>query len=67
MTLVICDQEQRATSLLENKEKGLTPKVSCLVLITNFSQAFAERAKKCDVEVLQLEQLIVSGVETPSC
>ncbi|RVE68422.1 hypothetical protein OJAV_G00091250 [Oryzias javanicus] len=61
MTLVICDQEQRAASLLHNKEKGLTPKMSCLVLFTGFSQAFAERAKKCGVEVLRLDELMELG------
>lgn len=64
---MICDQEKRAMYLLETKEKGLTSKISCLVLMTDFSQAFAERAKKCEVEVLKLEELMVSGVETPSC
>ncbi|XP_041855101.1 long-chain-fatty-acid--CoA ligase 1 [Melanotaenia boesemani] len=61
MTVVICDREERATSLLENKEKGLTPKISCLVLFTDFSQAFAERAGKCEVEVLKLEQILDLG------
>uniref|UniRef100_A0A8C7ZP01 Long-chain-fatty-acid--CoA ligase n=2 Tax=Oryzias sinensis TaxID=183150 RepID=A0A8C7ZP01_9TELE len=61
MSLVICDQEQRAASLLHIKEKGLTPKLSCLVLFTSFSQAFAERAKKCHVEVLRLDELMELG------
>lgn len=66
MSLVICDQEQRAASLLHIKEKGLTPKLSCLVLFTSFSQAFAERAKKCHLEVLRLDELMVSAVEAAS-
>lgn len=66
MTLVICDQEHRAAYLLDYKEKGLTPKMSCLVLFTSFSQAFAERAKKCGVEVLGLDDLMVSAVEAAS-
>ncbi|XP_061584896.1 long-chain-fatty-acid--CoA ligase 1 isoform X2 [Cololabis saira] len=65
MRVVICDQEQKAALLLESKEKGLTPKISSLVLITDFSQAFAERAKKCEVEVLKLEQLMALGRENP--
>lgn len=58
--MVICDREEKAASLLENKEKGTTPKLSCLVLFNDFSQAFVERAKSCEVEVLKLEQLMVS-------
>uniref|UniRef100_A0A8C6URH8 Arachidonate--CoA ligase n=1 Tax=Neogobius melanostomus TaxID=47308 RepID=A0A8C6URH8_9GOBI len=60
ISLVICDCEEKAASLLENKEKGVSPKLSCLVLFDEFSEAFLERAKKCDVEVLKYAQLIVS-------
>uniref|UniRef100_A0A668VQB3 Long-chain-fatty-acid--CoA ligase n=1 Tax=Oreochromis aureus TaxID=47969 RepID=A0A668VQB3_OREAU len=56
ISVVICDREEKAASLLENKEKGTTPKLSCLVLFNDFSQAFVERAKSCEVEVLKLEQ-----------
>uniref|UniRef100_A0A8C6UUV8 Arachidonate--CoA ligase n=1 Tax=Neogobius melanostomus TaxID=47308 RepID=A0A8C6UUV8_9GOBI len=58
ISLVICDCEEKAASLLENKEKGVSPKLSCLVLFDEFSEAFLERAKKCDVEVLKYAQLI---------
>uniref|UniRef100_A0A3B5MDG1 Arachidonate--CoA ligase n=1 Tax=Xiphophorus couchianus TaxID=32473 RepID=A0A3B5MDG1_9TELE len=58
MSLVVCDREERAALLLECKEKGMTPKVSCLVLFNDFSQAFGERAKKCEVDVLYREQLM---------
>uniref|UniRef100_A0A7N6BV16 Arachidonate--CoA ligase n=1 Tax=Anabas testudineus TaxID=64144 RepID=A0A7N6BV16_ANATE len=57
ISLVICDREEKAASLLENKEKGKTPKLSCLVLFNDFSDAFVEKAKKCEVEVLKLEHL----------
>uniref|UniRef100_A0AAX7T4W0 Arachidonate--CoA ligase n=1 Tax=Astatotilapia calliptera TaxID=8154 RepID=A0AAX7T4W0_ASTCA len=60
ISVVICDREEKAASLLENKENGTTPKLSCLVLFNDFSQAFVERAKSCEVEVLKLEQLMVS-------
>uniref|UniRef100_A0A7N9ARF6 Arachidonate--CoA ligase n=1 Tax=Mastacembelus armatus TaxID=205130 RepID=A0A7N9ARF6_9TELE len=58
ISLVICDREEKAASLLENKEKGKTSKLSCLVLFNSFSDAFVERAKNCEVEVLKLEQLM---------
>uniref|UniRef100_A0A673AW25 Arachidonate--CoA ligase n=1 Tax=Sphaeramia orbicularis TaxID=375764 RepID=A0A673AW25_9TELE len=59
ISLVICDREEKAASLLENKEKGVTPKLSCLVVFNDFSDAFLERAKNCGVEVLTLAQLMV--------
>lgn len=63
ISLVICDKEEKAVALLENKESGTTPTLSCLVLFNDFSELFATRAKDCKVEVLKLEQLMVSGVE----
>uniref|UniRef100_A0A8C4HJ75 Arachidonate--CoA ligase n=1 Tax=Dicentrarchus labrax TaxID=13489 RepID=A0A8C4HJ75_DICLA len=61
ISVVICDREEKAASLLENKEKGVTPKLSCLVLFNDFSDAFVERAKNCEVEVLKLEFLCCAG------
>uniref|UniRef100_A0A668ANA5 Arachidonate--CoA ligase n=1 Tax=Myripristis murdjan TaxID=586833 RepID=A0A668ANA5_9TELE len=58
ISLVICDREEKASSLLDNKEKGITPTLSCLVLFSDFSDALEERAKKCGVEVLHLSQLM---------
>uniref|UniRef100_A0A673ATZ7 Arachidonate--CoA ligase n=1 Tax=Sphaeramia orbicularis TaxID=375764 RepID=A0A673ATZ7_9TELE len=63
ISLVICDREEKAASLLENKEKGVTPKLSCLVVFNDFSDAFLERAKNCGVEVLTLAQLMVSRMK----
>ncbi|XP_020791130.1 long-chain-fatty-acid--CoA ligase 5 isoform X1 [Boleophthalmus pectinirostris] len=63
ISLVICDREEKAVSLLENKERGVIPKLSCLILFNDFSDAFLERAKKCDVEVLKYTQLIELGRE----
>lgn len=60
---MICDKEEKAAALLENKENGTTPTLSCLVLFNDFSELFAARAKACEVEVLKLEQLMVSREE----
>lgn len=65
ISLVICDKEAKAAALLETKESGTTPTLSVLVLFDSFSEAFATRAKACQVEVVRLEQLMVSGVEAP--
>eukprot|EP00066_Takifugu_rubripes_P009375 XP_003976262.1 PREDICTED: long-chain-fatty-acid--CoA ligase 1-like [Takifugu rubripes] len=61
ISLVICDKEDKAAALLENKENGTTPTLSCLVLFNNFTEGFATRAKACKVEVLKLEQLMELG------
>ncbi|KAI2661319.1 Long-chain-fatty-acid--CoA ligase 6 [Labeo rohita] len=48
ISMVICDKEDKAESLLKNKEKGVTPTLSCLVLFNPFSAALLERGRKCD-------------------
>ncbi|KAG7480745.1 hypothetical protein MATL_G00059440 [Megalops atlanticus] len=61
ISLVICDREEKAESLLGNKEKGVTPTLSCLVLFNPFSPALVERGKNCGVEILQLAQIMELG------
>uniref|UniRef100_A0AAZ3Q591 Arachidonate--CoA ligase n=1 Tax=Oncorhynchus tshawytscha TaxID=74940 RepID=A0AAZ3Q591_ONCTS len=58
ISLVICDKEEKAESLLGNKEKGATPTLSCLVLFNDCSDAIVERGKNCGVEILELTQLM---------
>uniref|UniRef100_A0A4W5MP35 Arachidonate--CoA ligase n=1 Tax=Hucho hucho TaxID=62062 RepID=A0A4W5MP35_9TELE len=58
ISLVICDKEEKAESLLGNKEKGVTPTLSCLVLFNACSDAIVERGKNCGVEILELTQLM---------
>lgn len=59
ISLVVCDKEEKAESLLVNKENGVTPTLSCLVLFNPVSAALVERGRNCGVEILQLEQLMV--------
>uniref|UniRef100_A0A673IVU2 Long-chain-fatty-acid--CoA ligase n=1 Tax=Sinocyclocheilus rhinocerous TaxID=307959 RepID=A0A673IVU2_9TELE len=53
ISMVICDKEDKAESLLKIKEKGVTTTLSCLVLFNPFSAALLERGRKCGVEILQ--------------
>jgi len=57
--MVICDKEDKAESLLKNKENSVTPTLSCLVLFNPFSAALLERGRKCGVEIVQLSQIMV--------
>uniref|UniRef100_A0A8C5A105 Long-chain-fatty-acid--CoA ligase n=1 Tax=Gadus morhua TaxID=8049 RepID=A0A8C5A105_GADMO len=52
ISLVICDREEKAAALLENKEQGATPSLSCLVLFSDASAALVERGQRCGVEIL---------------
>ncbi|XP_063051820.1 long-chain-fatty-acid--CoA ligase 6 [Engraulis encrasicolus] len=61
ISLVLCDKEEKAVALLANKEGGLTPSLSCLVLFNPFSEALLTRAQQCGVELLRLEELMDLG------
>ncbi|XP_066499414.1 long-chain-fatty-acid--CoA ligase 1 [Hoplias malabaricus] len=63
ITLVICDKEEKAESLLANKETGVTPALSCLVLFNPIGAALVERGKNCGVEILHLSQIMDLGRE----
>uniref|UniRef100_A0A8C1JTV0 Arachidonate--CoA ligase n=1 Tax=Cyprinus carpio TaxID=7962 RepID=A0A8C1JTV0_CYPCA len=66
ISMVVCDKEDKAESLLKIKEKGVTPALSCLVLFNPFSAALLERGRKCGVEILQLSQIMVrSNINPP--
>uniref|UniRef100_A0A671TCI7 Arachidonate--CoA ligase n=1 Tax=Sinocyclocheilus anshuiensis TaxID=1608454 RepID=A0A671TCI7_9TELE len=66
ISMVICDKEDKAESLLKIKEKGVTTTLSCLVLFNPFSAALLERGRKCGVEILQLSQIMVrSNINPP--
>ncbi|XP_056140572.1 long-chain-fatty-acid--CoA ligase 1 [Lampris incognitus] len=61
ISLVFCDREEKASSLMDNKVKGAVPTLSCLVLFGDFSGDLLERGKECGVEVLKLQELMDLG------
>ncbi|OBS66335.1 hypothetical protein A6R68_05122, partial [Neotoma lepida] len=52
--VVICDTPQKATMLIENVEKGLTPGLKTIILMDPFDDDLTKRGEKCGVEVLSL-------------
>ncbi|KAG7281283.1 hypothetical protein CRUP_030966 [Coryphaenoides rupestris] len=61
ISLVICDCEEKATALLDTKEKGVAPSVSCLVLFSEASEPLVRRGQGCGVEILTLTQIMDLG------
>ncbi|XP_035883183.1 long-chain-fatty-acid--CoA ligase 5 isoform X2 [Phyllostomus discolor] len=51
---VICDTPQKASVLLENVEKSLTPGLKLIILMDPFNEDLKERGEKSGVEVLAL-------------
>lgn len=52
ITAVICDTPQKASVLLENVEKSLTPGLKLIILMDPFKEDLKERGEKSGVEIL---------------
>ncbi|XP_038614060.1 long-chain-fatty-acid--CoA ligase 5 [Tachyglossus aculeatus] len=60
---VICDNSQKATILLENFEKGLTPGLKLIILMDPFDEELKARGKKLEIELLSLSDAELLGKE----
>ncbi|KAG9473334.1 hypothetical protein GDO78_018281 [Eleutherodactylus coqui] len=63
LSLVVCDKPDKASVLLCNCEKGLTPGLKIIVTMEEFGDDLKERAVKCGVELLLMKDLEYLGKE----
>ncbi|KAM5192103.1 long-chain-fatty-acid--CoA ligase 1 isoform 1-T4 [Mantella aurantiaca] len=61
ISLVFCDNTDKAKVLLSNVEKGDTPILRTIVLMDPFDEDLVERGKKCGVEVVSLKAMEDEG------
>ncbi|XP_063776799.1 long-chain-fatty-acid--CoA ligase 1 isoform X1 [Pseudophryne corroboree] len=61
ISLVFCDNAEKAKLLLSNVEKGDTPILNTIVLMDSFDEDLVERGKKCGVELVSLREIEVEG------
>ncbi|KAG8592113.1 hypothetical protein GDO81_000411 [Engystomops pustulosus] len=61
ISLVFCDNTEKAKLLLGNVEKGDTPGLRTVVLMDPFEEDLVERGKKCGVEIISLRDLEEEG------
>lgn len=59
ISLVFCDNTEKAKLLLGNVEKGDTPVLRTVVLMDAFDEDLVERGKKCGVDVVSLKDIEV--------
>nr|DBA29128.1 TPA: hypothetical protein GDO54_009385 [Pyxicephalus adspersus] len=57
ISLVFCDNTDKAKVLLSNVEKGDTPVLRTIVLMDPFDEDLVERGKKCGVEIISLKEI----------
>ncbi|CAO2585878.1 Long-chain-fatty-acid--CoA ligase 5 [Lemmus lemmus] len=56
ISVVICDTPQKATMLIENVEKGLTPGLKTIILMDPFDDELKSRGERTEVEILSLSE-----------
>ncbi|KAM4809486.1 long-chain-fatty-acid--CoA ligase 1 isoform 1-T3 [Rhinophrynus dorsalis] len=61
LSLVFCDNQEKAKVLLSNVEKGETPVLRTIVLMDPFDNNLVERGKKCGVELISLKDIEDEG------
>ncbi|XP_059180384.1 long-chain-fatty-acid--CoA ligase 5 [Centropristis striata] len=61
ISTVICDNQKKAETLLQNLEKGQTPVLKTIVIMDPFSPELVERGAQCGVEVVLLQDLEALG------
>ncbi|TNN84805.1 Long-chain-fatty-acid--CoA ligase 5 [Liparis tanakae] len=61
ISTVLCDNQSKAETLLQNREKGQTPVLKIIVIMDPFDSALAERGTDCGVEVVSLQDVEALG------
>ncbi|XP_051530008.1 long-chain-fatty-acid--CoA ligase 5-like [Myxocyprinus asiaticus] len=61
ISIVLCDKQDKAETLLANCEKKLTPVLKTIILMDPFDAALSERGSKCGVDVLNLKDVEAFG------
>uniref|UniRef100_A0A6Q2XR94 Long-chain-fatty-acid--CoA ligase n=1 Tax=Esox lucius TaxID=8010 RepID=A0A6Q2XR94_ESOLU len=65
ISTVLCDKQNKAEILLENCEKGETPGLKTIILMDAFDTELIARGKKCNVDILSLQEVEVLGAQQP--
>uniref|UniRef100_A0A672HBJ1 Long-chain-fatty-acid--CoA ligase n=1 Tax=Salarias fasciatus TaxID=181472 RepID=A0A672HBJ1_SALFA len=61
ISTVLCDNQSKAETLLQNREKGQTPVLKTIVVMDSFSSELVERGTKCGVELVSMKDMEVRG------
>lgn len=56
---MLCDNQSKVETLLQNCEKGQTPVLKTIVVMDPFNSELVERGKKCGVDIASLQDVEV--------
>uniref|UniRef100_A0AAX7U1M3 Arachidonate--CoA ligase n=1 Tax=Astatotilapia calliptera TaxID=8154 RepID=A0AAX7U1M3_ASTCA len=57
LSTVLCDNQKKAETLLQNREKGQTPVLKTIIIMDSFNSELVERGAKCGVNIASLEEM----------
>ncbi|KAF3704162.1 Long-chain-fatty-acid--CoA ligase 5 [Channa argus] len=61
ISTVLCDNQSKAETLLQNKESGQTPVLKTIVIMDPFSPELVERGTKSGVDIISMQNLEALG------
>uniref|UniRef100_A0AAQ5Y0W5 Arachidonate--CoA ligase n=1 Tax=Amphiprion ocellaris TaxID=80972 RepID=A0AAQ5Y0W5_AMPOC len=67
ISTVICDNQKKAETLLQNREKGQTPVLKTVVVMDTFSSELVDRGTKCGIDVVSLQDMEVNLRSAGAC
>lgn len=59
ISTVVCDNQNKAETLLQISEKGQASVLKTLIIMDSFSSGWAERGSKCGVDVVSMQDVEV--------
>uniref|UniRef100_A0A669DC07 Long-chain-fatty-acid--CoA ligase n=1 Tax=Oreochromis niloticus TaxID=8128 RepID=A0A669DC07_ORENI len=65
LSIVLCDNQKKAETLLQNREKGQTPVLKTIIIMDSFNSELVERGEKCGVNIVSLEEMEVMPPPKP--
>lgn len=63
ISTVLCDNQNKAETLLQTREKGQTPVLKTVVIMDSFDSALVERGTKCGVDIVSMQDVEVLHAE----
>uniref|UniRef100_A0A4W6CJA1 Arachidonate--CoA ligase n=1 Tax=Lates calcarifer TaxID=8187 RepID=A0A4W6CJA1_LATCA len=63
ISTVLCDNQKKAETLLQNREKGQSAALKTIIIMDPFNSELVERGTKCGVDIVSLQDVEVMHVE----
>ncbi|XP_044034656.1 long-chain-fatty-acid--CoA ligase 5 [Siniperca chuatsi] len=61
ISIVLCDNQNRAETLLQTREKGRTPVLKTIIIMDPFNSELVERGTKCGVDIVSMQDVEALG------